>query len=275
MTKKVIGIKVINKIDKFCANKLKRGFAEVQGSKMFIGNTDVAKLSIFGVLEPLETNLFKKSIKGGNIVLDIGANIGYYTLIAAKLVGEKGRVYAFEPDKDNFEILKKNVAINGYKNIILINKAVSNKTEKLKLYISEKDMGSHSLYKQEKNQKFVLIDSIKLDDFFKDEKINVIKIDIEGAEFKAFKGMNTLLSQNDNLKIFMEYHPIMLKKSGINPKEFLISLIKEGFKLYDIDEQQKRVYPVILRKFIKKYNKKKGNNSNLFCIRKKDLLKQH
>lgn len=114
-------VKVINS---FIISHLKSNFAEVQGHKMFLDSKDSLRLSIHGIYEPLETELAKKEVKKGNVVLDIGANIGYYTLIFAKLVGEDGKVFAFEPDPTNFALLKKNVEMNGYKNVMFVQKAV-------------------------------------------------------------------------------------------------------------------------------------------------------
>ena len=92
---------------KFALKKMKSNFAIVQGHKMFLDSEDSLNLSINGIYEENETALIKKEIEQGNIVLDIGANIGYYTLIVAKLVGKNGKVFAFEPDPTNFALLKK------------------------------------------------------------------------------------------------------------------------------------------------------------------------
>ena len=89
-----------------------------------------------GVNEKYETELFKKMVQDGMVVVDIGANIGYYTLIAAKLVGNKGIVYAFEPEPSNYELLCQNIAINGYTNVVPIEKAVSKTSGKTKLYVN-------------------------------------------------------------------------------------------------------------------------------------------
>lgn len=99
----------------FLIRRLKSNVAMVMGHKMFLDCKDSLNLSINnGIYEEFETNIVKEEIKKGDIVLEIGANIGYYTLIFAKLVGEKGKVFAFEPDPTNFALLKKNIEINGY-----------------------------------------------------------------------------------------------------------------------------------------------------------------
>ncbi len=87
-------------------------------------------------------------IKPGQTVIDVGANIGYYnTLQFAKLVGPTvSRVYAFEPDPDNFALLRKNVAQNGYANVVCIQKAVSDQTSKLKLFRNSQNHGDHRIY---------------------------------------------------------------------------------------------------------------------------------
>jgi FkbM family methyltransferase len=194
-------VKVIYKvINSFIFSHLKH---EVLGHKMFLDSRDSLNLSIKGVYEPFETELVKKEIRKGDVVLDVGANIGYYTLIFAKLVGENGKVFAFEPDPSNFALLKKNVEINGYKNITLVQKAVSNKTGKTKLYLSDRNLGDHRIYDSHDGRRYIEIDAIRLDDYFKDYngKIDFIKMDIQGAEGGAIQGMRSLLKKSKNVKI--------------------------------------------------------------------------
>ena len=109
---------------------------------MFLDKIDSLYLSVNKDWGDFEKEVIEKQIKKGDVILDIGANIGFYTLIMAKLVGEKGKVYAFEADPTNFEILKKNVEVNGYKNIVLVNKVVSNKNEKIKFYVDRGNTAS-------------------------------------------------------------------------------------------------------------------------------------
>lgn len=260
-------VKVINS---FIISLLKSSFAEVQGHKMFLDSKDALSLSINGVYEPLETELAKKEIKKGDVVLDIGANIGYYTLIFAKLVGEDGEVFAFEPNPTNFALLTKNVEMNGYKNVTLVQKAVSNKTGKLKLYLSE-DMGDHRIYDSHDGRKYIEIDAIRLDDYLggNNLKIDFIKMDIQGAEGGAIQGMLNLLKKNKTVKIVTEFWPIGLKRFGIDSNEYLKLLIEIGFKLYEVNEQEKKIKPVDIPKFLEIYTPEKANYTNLLCIREK------
>lgn len=259
----------IRVINSFIISQLRSNFAEVQGHKMFLDSKDSLSLSIYESYEPLETQLVKREIKRGNVVLDLGANIGYYTLIFAKLVGEEGKVFAFEPDPTNFALLEKNIEMNGYKNVILVQKAVSNKDGKLKLYLSEYSMGDHAIFNLYEGCKFIDIEAIRLDDYFKnyEGKIDFIKIDTEGAEEQAIQSMLNLLKKNKTVKILTEFFPIGLKGSDIDPAEYLNTLLKLDFKLYHINEQEKKIEPASIPKLLEIYSPEKQNNTNLLCVR--------
>lgn len=249
----------------------KSNFALVDGHKMFLDSKDSLGLSSEGIYEPFETEFVKRELKKGDVVLDIGANIGYYTLIFAKLVGEKGKVFAFEPEPTNFYLLKKNVEINGYKNVTLIQMAVSNKTEKLKLYLSEVNKGDHRIYDSHNGRQFLEIEAVRLDDYFKNynEKIDFIKMDIQGAEGGAIQGGFSFLQKNKNVRIITEFWPIGLKTSGIAPQEYLELLIGLGFRLYEVSEWEKRIKPVDIPELLEIYIPEKGNYTNLLCVRER------
>ena len=260
----------IKVIHSFVISYLKSNFAEVQGHKMFLDSKDSLCLSINGVYEPFETELVKKEIKKGDVVLDLGANIGYYTLIFAKLVGKRGKVFAFEPDPTNFSLLKKNVEINGYKNVELVQKAVSNKTGKIKLYLCEDNKGDHRIYNSHDGRQSIEIEAIRLDDYFKNYNgaVDFIKMDIQGAEGGAIQGMFNLLKKN-NVKIITEFWSIGLKRFGIDSEECLKLLIEFGFKLYEVNEREKKIKPVNVPKLLEVYTPKKENFTNLLCLKEK------
>jgi FkbM family methyltransferase len=227
---------IIKKILKNIEGNLKIEFTEVQGSKMFLDPGDSLNLSINGVYGELDTKIIREEIHEGDIVIDVGANIGYYTLIFAQLVGKSGKVIAFEPEPKNFEILKKNVEINNYNNVILEPKIVSEKCGKMKLYVSDSDIVAHRIQKMDTLKNFVEVESVTLDDYLKklnlDKKVNFIKIDVEGAEPNVLEGSNNILKKNDHLKIFTEFNREVVKNYGTEPKKMIDLLYGNGFKIY-------------------------------------------
>ena len=226
-----------------CPNKSK--VAIIQGSKMYLDITHKHRglrrtfqaYSMNKVHEPTTTHLFKKNIHSGDVVVDFGANIGYFTLLFARLVGKTGKVFAFEPEPTNFKYLKTNIGLNNYTNVMAFQKAVSNKNGKTQLYICDYDTGHHTInqyggieaYSQGRKtqKKSIDIDTVRLDDFLsnKTKKIDVMKIDAEGAEALAIQGMDKLLKDNKDIIIFMEYFPLLLKKMGNDPKELIEKLM--------------------------------------------------
>lgn len=258
--------------------KISNDIFEIQGSKMFLDPLDTLGVFRRGIHEPFTTELFNKEIKRGDVLLDIGAHIGYYTLLFARIVGKEGKVYAFEPDPANFVLLKKNVEINDYQNVILVDKAVSDKSGKNKLYKSEKlETSVNSIYNIHSGHKFIDIESVRLDDYFKNYngKIDWIKIDIEGAELAALQGMASLLEKNKNIKIVTELAPCNLEESGIRPEEYFKLLQKYGFYIYNLNETKNKIEACNtseLLKLLKIYTVKKSNYTNLLCQKQKIIL---
>ena len=232
---------------------------EIQGSKMYVDfeklpepyqETFRSYITSRNWEEPT-TAMFKRVVKEGDIVLDLGANIGYFTLLATRLVGNKGKVYAFEPEPTNYSLLTKNIELNGYDNVIPEQKAVSNVKGMTKLFLSDKDTGAHTLRQHHAERefatkqlgKFVEVESVVLDEYFEDreQSINVIKMDIEGAEMAALSGMDRILKQNQDLKIFSEFYPSAIREFGDLPEEFASKLMDDyHFSISAIDYIPKR-----------------------------------
>jgi len=146
-----------------------------------------------------------------------------FSFIFTDGVGKKGRVFAFEPDPTNFALLKKNISINGYKNVILVPKAVAGKTERRKLYLIKDNPGGHRRHDSPQSDRFLEVEAILLDDYFRGNnlRIDFIKMDIEGAEKEAIRGMINLLKSNRKAKIVTEFNPLGLKIFGTKPGEYL------------------------------------------------------
>ncbi|MFQ3597207.1 MAG: FkbM family methyltransferase [Chloroherpetonaceae bacterium] len=160
-----------------------------------------SQLYLFGNFEPATVKVLKRLLKSGDMVLDIGANVGYIALEMAKCVGASGKVFAFEPDAKNFALLKRNLELNPDCNIEPIALAVSDTNAPLRLYKSIIDFNdsAHSTLPSEKHSvDFIEIPTTTIDDFVQSrgvQKLNAIKIDIEGAEMSAFRGMRQTLSR--------------------------------------------------------------------------------
>ena len=180
--------------------------------------------------EPAFMSILRNEAKEGMVALDLGANIGYVTLILAEIVGKRGHVYALEPVPRNFEILSKNVEINNYNDRIeVFQLAGSNQCGELKFYLSDKsNLGSMS--KTVHTGKAIDVPIITMDEFFKGKPApNFIKMDIEGHEVEALEGMfQTLEKAESPMKILMEVHPMYYTENQSLEKQ-LRKLISIGF----------------------------------------------
>jgi len=254
------------------ASDINTEYVQVFENKIFLGDKGPLSMELAtnGIWEKIETEFMLKTIKKGDIVIDIGANIGYFTLLFAKCVGQNGKVFAFEPEPKNFELLKKNISVNKYENVVCENSAVSNKNEKIKLYLSEKSVGQHRIYSSgEVSDNSVLVDSITVDDYFKNinkEKITFIKIDAEGTEFFILKGMEKLLDKIDFLKIILEFDPNQIRDSGCDPIDLLNFLKNKGFNFSFSNKKRNEFESVDINYLIKQFVEK-NFPTNLLCTR--------
>jgi|TARA_B100001750_G_scaffold49963_1_gene37870 FkbM family methyltransferase len=242
-------------LGRFVRSLSKSNIVEIEGRKMFTQNNDGLALSIFKIYEPNQTKIVKKYVHEGDVVIDVGAHVGYYTLLMAQLVGKNGKVYSFEPDPVNFELLKKSVEINGFENVVLIQKAVSDTTEKIKLFLGDNDSAINRIYdaKLGDAKKSIDVESVTIDEYFKenDKLFNFIKIDSEGSEAKIINGMEKFLTKNRKLIMMTEFFPFLIKKSGDEPKQYLKSLENSGFELYNILDDNKETNKINSESFLK------------------------
>jgi FkbM family methyltransferase len=209
---------------------------DVKGHKMYIPTENIG--CGMAPFEPETTAIFLSLITDGDVVVDLGAHVGYYTLLAARRVGPEGRVFAFEPHPDIFHLLVKNIDSNFYSNVTPVQKAVSNETGEAELFLQGT---STSLFrKSENSNKSVLVQTTSLDEYFQTieqrlrSRIKLIKMDIEGAELQAMLGMRQIISENAEIAIILEFEPENLKASGCEPSEFISYLTEQGFKLQSV-----------------------------------------
>lgn len=269
---------------------------EVQGSKMHININEedpamrktLQAYAINRIHEETTTNLFKRIVRKGDVVIDLGANIGYFTLLAARLVGQQGIVFAFEPEPKNYSYLIKNIELNNYKQATAFQKAVSDKNGKIKLFICGYDSGHHTInrpngidaYREGRKgeTKEIEIDAVSLNDFLgeKERKIDVIKMDVEGAEMLALLGMDKILKTNQNLKMFVEFFPLLIEKMGNSPKEFIRKLLEDyKFSIYVIPDDYNALKGETIKidniEGIMKFRKNEEDHINLFLQKDRKL----
>ncbi len=270
-TKKLYGtgigkFKLVNKINRYFVSQLKPDFVEIDGFRVFLDKNDSLGLSMNKMHEKMEREIVINEIKEGSIVVDVGAHIGYYTLLFSKIVGEKGKVFSFEAEPTNFKILKRNIEYNDCKNVICVNKAVSNKSDKIKLYTSNNSSAGNRFF-ETNNSKSIIIESITLDNYFKTflDDIDFIKLDIQGAEPLAIEGMKSIIKNNKKLIIMQEWWPDGIKKLKRDPKNHLKELTDMGFKLIEVDELNEKINEISIEELIKKYPNEKIDDINLIC----------
>jgi len=165
------------------------------------------------------------------VFIDVGANIGKYTVKISNSVKKKGEVIAFEPEKDNFNMLKRNVKLNCATNVVLIKKALSNKKGKLKLFLAKGNLGHHSLV-EKVGEKYEEVDVDTLDSIIKELKIkrvDLIKIDVEGAESLVLEGARETLKKFHPKIIFEAWDENHLDKAKEVLRQF-------NYKIKQIDK---------------------------------------
>lgn len=197
--------------------------------------------------EPRTRRVFEQIVKRGMAVVDVGAHIGYYSLLAAKLAGKDGRVWAFEPDPAYYTLLKKNIEVNGLSAIIdPFILAVGNIEKKTTLFLG-KSTGSGVFKTPDITGQTSITDITSLDKFFADRDwppVHVIKMDIEGSEKMALEGMGELLRRNRDLKLIIEFNPYFLENAGTSGEDLLVLLAEFGLNRISILSQEAKVYRI-------------------------------
>ncbi len=252
-------------------SKLKTDHAYVDGHELYLDPQDSLDLSIDASYDAFERDLLKQYVQKGDRVIDLGANIGLYTLTLARLVGEEGKVYAFEPEPTNFALLTKNIEVNGYKNVVLERKAVSDKTGTARLFRCADNAGDHRIMDSGEGMRdSIEIEMLSLDDYFHDNPVPIhfIKLDIQGAEGGALRGMREVFARSSGLRILMEFWPAGLEKFGTKPREVLEFLKSENFQILRIDRRKRCLTEVIdFDSFLSDHRLLAGKHANLLCLR--------
>jgi FkbM family methyltransferase len=200
-----------------------------------------------GCYETSNLDIFESLLEPGMCVLDLGANIGLYSAIAAQRVGPQGRVIAVEPSADNCSFIKKTAQRNSFTNLSVVQKAAGARVESGFLYLCSTNKADHRIYDPSHRRERVPVEIAPVD-FMLEElgipRIDVMKIDTQGAELFAFDGMKRLLQHNRRLKIMMEFWPWGIHQSGRDPAELLKTIESHGFGVSEIHDDRQGMTPV-------------------------------
>lgn len=185
------------------------------------------------------TDVMDFYLHDGSTFIDIGANIGYETLWGAKRVGEHGKVISFEPIPQIAAQLRESLVCNKLTNVLLIQKGVSDVAEKVTIFLNDKDAGSSSILNNQPNAQEISIETITLDKALNaTEKIDLIKIDVEGYEPQVLYGADTILTKFTPPIVF-EYQPYLYKSHYKNILSLLIE--QYGYSLYHLEAKNKAI----------------------------------
>jgi FkbM family methyltransferase len=175
-----------------------------------------------------ERQLLKRILFAGAVVVDAGANIGIYSELLSRCVGPTGAVHSFEPSPDNFKRLR--AATRKLQNVRLSQAAVGEHSGNSELYLSDKLNVDHRAYMANgDSRRTVPIEIVALDDYFKPgERVDLIKMDIQGYELHALRGANRVLEDNPEIKLLIEFWPYGLKQAGANWVDLIAALEEKG-----------------------------------------------
>ncbi|MGZ4990525.1 MAG: FkbM family methyltransferase, partial [Methylobacter sp.] len=200
------------------------------GRQFWVDSADSLEIAKTGIFEPVETALAQALIKPGDRVLDIGANIGYYTALFADWVGPSGIVNAIEPDPDNFAILDANTQdFQKTDRVRLHALALGAATGTARLFHSKDNIGMHRLYDSICCDESFMEVTVCCGDDFALTPLDFIKIDIEGYEIFALQGLSNTLDESPNVKILCEFSPLSMMEAGVQPVKWLEWIEDHGF----------------------------------------------
>ena len=187
-----------------------------------------------GTWEPVETEIMLRLVKPGMTLVDVGANLGYMTVLGSRQVGPSGRVIAFEPEPGNFALLTRNVTRNRCDNVEIHQMATGAKTgESLTMFLAGQNLGDHRTHADpdEPGRVRITVRSTTVDAIVAGRRVDFVKMDIQGGEGHALSGMRETIEQNEAMMVLLEFWPYGLRRAGTTPSLLLDTLLEAGFSL--------------------------------------------
>jgi FkbM family methyltransferase len=227
---------------------------------------DVDKHFYWGEFEHDTLNFYNKILRTGSVVIDVGANIGLYSLIASNKVGREGQVYSFEPSEWAYSRLRENINLNDFKNIEICKFGVSDKKGVVKFYKCADDaynsLGHHPMFAV---KEVVEIEVDSLDNFCRERKISkvdILKIDAEGADYLVLKGAREILGFNESPVIFCEYNKSISEGYDFSRDDLILFLKERSYKVYELKNNG-----------IVEFDPVNSDSNEIICMKKEHLVK--
>jgi len=207
---------------------------QLNGFKMFLNPRDLGlskELFVVGIREPVCQDKYKQLLMNNDVIIDIGANLGYYVLIASQKV-DTGFIHAIEPIPDNYTLLARNIVANGLgSRVKTYNCAIGDNNKKEKIYYG-KELNTPSILRAD-HPNYFYTDVFTLDRFIftNDIKPTVVRMDVEGFEYQIINGMKNILKNNTLRVLFIEFHPRILYDNHLEISEIFRTIFNHGFKV--------------------------------------------
>jgi len=230
---------VLRSAKSFLLNRLHRDHVEVDGHTFRLDATDSLRLGLGELHEPEISDALKQLLHPGDLAVDGGAHIGYHSLHMARLVGPRGQVLAFEPDPVNFRLLEHNIAENRYGNVYAHCAAIWSRSCHKDLFLREDHHGDHRLYDPGDKRTRIEVIALDLDSVLASSSLppRLVKLDLQGAELHALRGMRQVLRETTNLVVILEFWPRGLRTCGSDPRELLALLEASGYQIWQLDRR--------------------------------------
>lgn len=203
-----------------------------------------------GIWEPYETSLLLSLLRPGDVFVDVGANIGYFSVVAASVVGARGVVFAFEPDPANFSLLEHNVRLNGCDDCVsAVQAGLAAEAAQGRLYLSEDNLGDHQVFATERARSSLAVNLLNGSQYLGEQlpggemrRLDVLKVDVQGAEYAVMQGLMPLLrSLQSPPRIVLELTPLSLRQAGVSGRLLIELLASLGQPLWIIDHIEHRL----------------------------------
>jgi FkbM family methyltransferase len=203
-----------------------------------------------GIWEPYETSLLLSLLRPGDVFVDVGANIGYFSLIAATVVGPGGAVFAFEPDPANYSLLRDNARLNGCdEQICAVQAGLAAEAGEGRLYLSEDNLGDHQVFATDRARGSLAVHLLDGSHYLGERlpgeptrRLDVLKVDVQGAEYAVMQGLMPLLhSLPQPPRIILELTPLSLRQAGASGRLLIELLATLSQPLWIIDHIEHRL----------------------------------